>query len=155
VARLRPRKLRPGSTRHDGSMSDNPYSTPPADDEQPPRTPDVGATPTPPQSAVPAAAPPPPGPPVAYAPTTVPTETLAIWAFVCAIGSWVLCPVVLAIVALVLAKQADAAITAAAGWKQGRGMVTAARVIAWIHLALAAMAVVFLVAFFVGLAIGN
>ena len=90
-----------------------------------------------------------------YAPTTVPTEPLAIWALICAIGAWLLLPVILAVVALVLAHSADAEITKAAGWKQGRGMVTAARVIAWIHLVLAALAAVFVVAFFIGLAIGN
>jgi len=92
---------------------------------------------------------------VSYAPTVAPTEPLAIWALICAIGSWVLLPVVLAIVALVMANRADEAITAAAGWKQGQGMVSAARVIAWIHLVLVALIIVFVLALLVGLAVGS
>jgi hypothetical protein len=113
-------------------MSDNVY--PPAPDQNPQPQPQA---------------------PVSYAPTVAPTENLAIWALVCAIGAWVVLPVVLAIVSLVLAKQADDAITAAAGWKQGRGLVTAARVISWIHLVLVALVVVFVVALLIGLAVGG
>ncbi|MEO8329405.1 MAG: DUF4190 domain-containing protein [Candidatus Nanopelagicales bacterium] len=131
-------------------MSENLYPPDPAAPITPPPPPNPAA-PTPPP-----AAPQPPAPAMAsYAPTTPPTEPLAIWALLCAIGAWVLLPVVLAIVALVLAHNAEKEITRADGWKQGKGMVTAARLIAWIHLVLAALAIVFVVTFLIGLAIGS
>ena len=65
-----------------------------------------------------------------------PTEGLATGAFVCAIVSLVVCPVVPAVVALVLAQNARNRIDAAGGRLGGAGLVTAARVIAWIHLGL-------------------
>lgn len=126
-------------------MSDNPYAVGGTESGN---TPDVPPPPLPPAL-------PPTEVGVTYAPTVPPTEPLAIWALLCAIGSWVLFPVVLAIVALVLARQADQSIVAAAGWKQGKGLITAARVIAWIHLVLVALVVLFVIAFFVGLAIGG
>ena len=69
-------------------------------------------------------------------------------------GSWFLCPIVLAIVALVLAKSADDTIAAAGGALGGGGLVTAARVIAWIHLALVGLAVAFGLAVLVGVLVG-
>ncbi len=71
-----------------------------------------------------------------------------------AIASWFLCPVVLAVVALVLAHSADQTIDASAGSLGGRGLVTAARVVAWIHLALAALAVALGLAVLVGVLLG-
>jgi hypothetical protein len=132
--------------RHDGGMSENPYAPPP--DPGQPAQPDPSLAPGQPIPAPPTEA-------VSYAPTTVPTESLAIWALICAIGAWVLLPVILAIVALVLARSADEEISKAAGWKQGKGLVSAARVSAWLHLLLAALVVVFVVTFFIGLAIGG
>ncbi len=134
-------------------MSENPYAPPPDGEPGQPAPSDPSFAPPPPAPAQPI-----PGPPtetVSYAPTTVPTEPMAIWALICAIGSWLLLPVVLAIVALVLARTAEAEISKAAGWKQGKGMVNAARVIAWLNLLLAALVIVFVVAFFIGLAIGG
>src|SRR5262245_43511817 len=64
------------------------------------------------------------------------TEQGAIWALVSAIGSFVVCPVVLAVVALVLASNADKKIKASGGALQGDGMVVAARVIAWANIIL-------------------
>ncbi|MGH8867976.1 MAG: DUF4190 domain-containing protein [Actinomycetes bacterium] len=64
------------------------------------------------------------------------TEQNAVWALVCAIGSWFVVPFVLAIVALVLAANANRAIAASAGYKDGQGMVQAARIIAWANLVL-------------------
>ena len=69
-------------------------------------------------------------------------------------GSWFVCPIVLAIVALVLAKSADDTIAASGGALGGGGLVTAARVIAWIHLALVGLAVAFGLAVLVGVLVG-
>jgi hypothetical protein len=61
---------------------------------------------------------------------------------VCAIGAFVLFPVVPAVVALVLAGRAHRSIAASAGRTGGAGLVTAARVLAWINLALFGVVVV-------------
>lgn len=61
---------------------------------------------------------------------------MAIGALVSAILSFVVCPVVPAVVALVLAQNARNHIDASMGRLGGTGLVTAARVIAWIHLGL-------------------
>jgi len=61
---------------------------------------------------------------------------------------------VLAVVALVLSKSADDTIDAAGGALGGRGLVTAARVIAWIHLAVVGIAVAFGLAVLVGVVVG-
>ena len=60
----------------------------------------------------------------------------------------------LAVVALVIAHSADEAIDASAGGLGGRGLVTAARVIAWIHLAVAAIALALGLAVLVGVLVG-
>ena len=57
-------------------------------------------------------------------------------ALVLAIASFVVCPVVPAIVALVLANNADAAIQASGGRKTGEGLTKAARIISWINIGL-------------------
>ena len=145
------------STGHDGVVSENPY----APDAEPP-VPGPPAPESPPTYPATSSEPPPVAyPPVAY-PAAYPyptpaalTEPMAIWALICGIGCWVVMPIVLAVVALILAKQADEAITAASGAKSGAGMVTAARWLAWIQLILAALVVVFVAALLVGLAIGS
>jgi Domain of unknown function (DUF4190) len=107
-------------------------------DEQPPPPP---PPPPPPQSGwsqTPAA------PGYGYRPPQ--TEGMAIAAFVCAIAAFVVCPVIPAIVALVLAHNAQQKIDASGGYLTGDGFNTAARVISWVHLALAALAIVILVA---------
>ncbi|MDH4353006.1 MAG: hypothetical protein OEW41_03385, partial [Actinomycetota bacterium] len=83
------------------------------------------------------------------------TEAMAAWALACAVGSWFLLPVVLAVVALVLAGAADRSIAESGGWRTGAGLVTAARVVAWVHLVTVVLAVVFVVALLVGLAVGS
>jgi hypothetical protein len=89
-------------------------------------------------------------------PAAVPrTDQTAVWALACAVGSWVLLPVVLAVVALVLAGAAERAIAESAGWRTGSGLVTAARVVAWVHLVTVALALVFVAAVLVGLAVGS
>jgi hypothetical protein len=64
---------------------------------------------------------------------------------VLAIASFVVCPLVPAIVALVLAHTSQQKIEASGGRLTGEGLNTAARIIAWIHLGLIALVVVILV----------
>ncbi|MFZ0325109.1 MAG: hypothetical protein WAN48_13400, partial [Actinomycetes bacterium] len=64
------------------------------------------------------------------------------------------CPVVLSVVALVLAGSADTAIDASSGALGGRGLVTAARIIAWAELVAVGLLAVFGVSVLVGLALG-
>ena len=76
------------------------------------------------------------------------TESKAVIALVCAIGAFVVLPVVPAIAALFLASSARRDIESSGGRLTGEGLVTAAKVIAWVHLVLAVLAVVALVLFF-------
>jgi len=62
------------------------------------------------------------------------TESLAIVALVLAIASFVVCPVVPAIVALLLANNADASIQASGGRKTGEGLTKAARIVSWVNI---------------------
>ncbi len=79
--------------------------------------------------------PPPPGYGYGYGQPQRQTSSDAIVALVLAILSWAVCPFVLAIVALIFASKASKAIAASNGWVEGSGMVTAARIIAWINIA--------------------
>ena len=106
-------------------------------------------------SETPAVPQPPVPQPFGQQPSAASTEPLAIVALICAIGSWVLVPVVLAIVALVLAHQAERSIAASGGWREGKSMVSAARVVAWIHLAFVGLAILFVVALLIGLAVAG
>ena len=89
-------------------------------------------------------APPPPAPgwgPPPYPPAygyagSQQSEGLAVGALICAIGSFVVCPAVLSIVALILAQNARNRIDASGGRLSGSGLVTAARVVAWVNIAL-------------------
>ncbi len=99
--------------------------------------------------AYPAAYPPPGYPAAAAAPQT---SSNAIIALILAIVSWAVCPIIPAIVALVLASSAAKEIEASGGRVQGAGLVTAARIVSWVNIGLwAAMLVVG--AFFLVLAI--
>jgi hypothetical protein len=62
------------------------------------------------------------------------TESNAVVALVLAIASWVVCPVIPAVVALVLANTADANIQASGGRKTGEGLTKAARIVSWINI---------------------
>lgn len=62
--------------------------------------------------------------------------------------SWAVCPVVMAIVALVFASKAKTAIEASNGWLDGQGMVTAAKIIAWINIVFAVLGTIFFIIFF-------
>ena len=73
--------------------------------------------------------------PYAYQPSPR-TSSTAIVALVLAISSFVVCPVVAPIVALVLASTANREIAESGGWITGEGLVSAAKIIAWINLAI-------------------
>jgi hypothetical protein len=83
------------------------------------------------------------------------TDGSAVAALLCAIGSWFLVPVALAVVALVLARKAERAIDACPAELTGRGLLTGARWIAWTHLVLVAMVVAFVSAFAIAVRTGR
>jgi hypothetical protein len=90
----------------------------------------------------------------------VATSTSAIVGLVLAVASWILCPIVLAIVALVLAKKSGDEIAASQGRVGGEGLNTATKVVAWVNIGLYAAIVViigaiFLVALVLGAASGS
>jgi hypothetical protein len=68
-----------------------------------------------------------------YGPTKQ-TEGLAVGALVCAIASWVACPLILAVVALILASNGRKKIQASNGTLDGEGLCTAATVVSWINI---------------------
>ena len=74
--------------------------------------------------------------------TAGPTSSNAIVALILAISSWAVCPVVAAIVALVFASMAGKEIQASEGRIAGRGLVTAARIVAWINIGVTAATLV-------------
>lgn len=89
--------------------------------------------------------PPPPQPAPGWGPPAAPgagayvaprTDGTAVAALVLSIVSWVLCPIVAAVVALVLAHVAGNKIDASGGRLSGTGLVRAAQIIAWIHIVL-------------------
>ena len=111
------------------------YPAPPAPGSYPPPAPPVYGQPYPP-AGYPVYPPPPP------------TSTSAIIGLVLAIGSWFLCPVILAIVALVLARSSTAEIEESAGRVGGAGLNTATRIISWINIGLYALIIVGFAVFF-------
>ncbi len=56
--------------------------------------------------------------------------------------SWAVCPIIPAIVALVLASMASKEISASGGKIQGTGLVTAARIVSWVNIGVWAAAIV-------------
>ena len=77
------------------------------------------------------------GPPPGTGAYTAPrTEGTAIAALICSIASWLLCPMILAVIALALAHAAGNKIDASAGRLTGNGLVRAAQIISWIHIGL-------------------
>ena len=85
---------------------------------------------------------PPPGWGQPYGPQE--TSTKAIVALVCAIASFVVLPLLPAIAALLVASSASRDIDAAGGRLTGRGLITGARVTAWINIALSVVGLVLL-----------
>lgn len=81
----------------------------------------------------------------AYYPPPASTEGQAIAVFVLSIASFVVCPVVPAIVALALAPGARRKIAESAGRLEGNGLVTAGVVISWVHVALVILVVIAIV----------
>jgi hypothetical protein len=124
-----------------------PYGAPPPYAQPPYAQPPYGAPPyatppgQPPQGGYP--------PPYGYAgygyPAPRENEQLAIWALVLSIAEWVLCPIIPGIVALILAGRAEAAIAASGGRVGGEGMIKAARIVTWVHFALIAVVILFVI----------
>ena len=100
--------------------------------------------PPPPAPAPPPVPPAPPYPPAGYAQPGYPqpgypagpvTSQNAIIGLVLAVVSWLVCPVVPAIVALVLASKSSQEIAASGGRIGGDGLNTATRIVSWINIA--------------------
>ena len=141
-----------------------PPGTVPGGPSQAPPPPVEGwASPPPPAPGQPYAPPPPQapgsytGPPQGYPPSGYPpvgyqavgyppaarqTESKALVALILAISSWIICPFITAIAALVLAGQSNRAIDASGGQLEGRSMNTATKVIAWINIVLSVLALI-------------
>lgn len=81
-----------------------------------------------------------PSAPVAASVAGQTTSTNAIVGLVLAIVSWVVCPIIAAIVALVLAHASDKEIKASDGEVGGSGLNTATRIIAWLNIAISVVA---------------
>lgn len=73
------------------------------------------------------------------------TEGTAIAALCLAIASFFVCPVIPAIIALVLAGNAKRSIAASGGAKTGAGLVTAARVISWANIVIVVLGTIVVV----------
>ncbi len=89
-----------------------------------------------------------PPPPPAYGNPQQPrpqSSSDAVVALVLAILSWVVCPVVMAIVALVFASKAKKVVEASNGWVEGSGMITAAKIIAWLNIIGGVLGLVFFI----------
>jgi hypothetical protein len=78
-----------------------------------------------------------------------PTSSNSIVALVLSIMSWVVCPVIFAIIALVFANKADKEITANQGNMGGGSLVLASKIVSWINIGFyAALLVLGLLALF-------
>lgn len=95
-------------------------------------------------------------PPNAFPASSSPaTSSSAIVALILAVASWLVCPIVPAIIALVFAARADREIRASGGAVQGGGLSMAAKVVSWINIGLyAAILLMSLVFVVVAVAIG-
>jgi hypothetical protein len=138
-----------------GAFPPPPAAYPAAPGAYPP--PQGASAPPPPPAWGQAGAVPPPGAPAGYggawqAQQRPQTEGKAIVGLILAIGSWVVCPLVLAIVALVLAGQSNRAIDASGGRLEGRGINTATKVISWINIVLTVLAIIVGIIFLVAVA---
>lgn len=83
--------------------------------------------------------------PIFAAEPTGPREGKALPALICGIASFLVCPLVLSVAAIVLGVQSRKAIDASPNL-QGRGMATAGMVLGIVTLALSALALVVIVA---------
>ena len=75
------------------------------------------------------------------------TSTSAIIALVLSIVSWIFCPLITSIVAIVLAYQADKEIRNSGGKVTGQGLSFAAKIIAWINIGVSVAVIVLAVVF--------
>ena len=140
-------------------MSDQGSEPPPGQGWGPPQgQPPQGQQPPPPPGQPPPYWGPPQPPPYGYGPAPQygygpqpQTEGMAITALVLSIASFVVCPLVLAIVALSLCPSAQRKIESSGGALTGESLLTAARIISWINIGIAALVAVFVV---IGLIIG-
>ena len=73
------------------------------------------------------------------------TDDKAVWALVTAIGGYFLCPIILHVVAWVLANQSLATIRSSGGRIGGEGVASAARVLAIVGLVLYGVAILLVV----------
>jgi hypothetical protein len=79
----------------------------------------------------------------AYPPQpAVQTSNNAVVGLILAVVSWVVCPLIAAIVALIFANLASKEIEASGGRVEGQGLVTATRWVAWINIGVVAAAIV-------------
>lgn len=76
------------------------------------------------------------------------TDSKAVVALVLAITSWVLCPVLPAVIALVLAGQSDRAIEASGGRLEGSSMNTATRWVSWANIIVGGIGIIVALAIF-------
>jgi len=82
------------------------------------------------------------GYPAYYAAPSRPTSSNAIVAFVLSIVSWVICPVIPAIVALVLVNKSEQEIAASGNQVSGAGFNTASKIISWVNIGLYAALII-------------
>jgi hypothetical protein len=68
------------------------------------------------------------------------TSMNAVIGLILAIVSWVVCPIIAAIAALVLARSSDKEIKASGGTVDGSGLNTATRIIAWLNIGVSIVA---------------
>ena len=80
--------------------------------------------------------------PAYYQTPSRPTSSNAIVAFVLSIVSWVICPVIPAIVALVLVNKSEQEIAASGNQVTGSGFNTASKIISWVNIGLYAAIIV-------------
>jgi hypothetical protein len=115
--------------------------------QSPMTQPPAGQWPPPPPGTPPGGPPPAPGYPYGYQPPQAygygqQTEGMAVGALISAIAAFVVCPVIPAIVALILAANARKKIVQSGGRLGGDGLVTAATIIAWVNIALGVIGIV-------------
>ncbi len=84
-----------------------------------------------------------------------PTSSNAVVALILAVASWAVCPIVAAVVALVFASTAAKEIEASGGRVQGGGLVTAAKIVAWVNIGLFAAGIVIFAFVFILIAVAG
>jgi hypothetical protein len=93
-----------------------------------------------------------------YAPApAAQTSNNAVVALILSVVSWVICPIIAAVVALIFANMAAKEIDASGGRIQGQGLVTASRWVAWINIGLFSAAIILsvFVALFFAIVLGS